>query len=74
MDAVIVRIIDMPYEVKGATAKDAEGDYNVYLNARYSSDIRAEAWQHELEHIKRDHFYSQKSVKEMEAEVDARKR
>lgn len=52
MDAIIVRIIDLPYTVKGMTVKDANGDYNVYLNGRLSSEIRANAFRHEIIHIK----------------------
>lgn len=67
MDAVIVRIIDMPVGVKGITVKDAEGDYNIYLNARYSPDAQAVAFRHEVEHIKRGDFYRSGSVADKES-------
>lgn len=69
MDAVIVRVIDLPFGVRGMTIKDEEGDYNIYLNGKYSSDIRADAFHHEVEHIIRNHFYSPKSVREKESEI-----
>ena len=66
MDAVIIRIINLPYGVPGLTVKDEEGDYNVYLNARLSLGQRAKAFRHEIEHIKNGDFYSEDSVEEIE--------
>lgn len=67
MDAVIIRIIDMPTGVKGMTVKDENDDYNIYLNARYSPDQQADAFRHEVEHIRRGDFYTDKSVGEKES-------
>lgn len=68
MDAMIIRMIELPWGVKGLTVKDEEGDFNVYINSRLSEDKRVEAFEHELDHIKRGHFYDQKPVfvKELE--------
>ena len=68
MDAVIIRMIDLPYKVRAVTVKDAEGDYNIYINARLSADQQAKAFRHEVDHIRLGHFYSEKPVyvKEME--------
>lgn len=64
---LIVRYIDMPYGVKGVTVKDGEGDYNIYLNSRYSPDVRTTALRHEVEHIRRGDFYREGSVGEKES-------
>lgn len=74
MDAVIIRVIDLPYKVNGLTVKDEEGDYNIYLNARLSDERRVKAFRHELRHIKLGHFYSDfpVDVKEAEANTDNR--
>lgn len=66
MDAVIIRIIDLPHGVYGVTVKDEEGDYNVYLNARLSFEARVVAFRHELEHIKNGDFYNDLTVREKE--------
>ena len=66
MDAVIIRVIDLPYGVNGMTVKDSNDDYNVYLNARLSGDAQALAFRHEIEHIKRGDFWSEGSVAEKE--------
>lgn len=74
MDAVIIRVIDLPYKVRAVTVKDAEGDYNIYLNARLSGDQQTKAFRHEVEHIRLGHFYSEKPVSVKEAEANNRGR
>lgn len=69
LDAVIVRLIDMPETIHGVTRKDAEGDYNVYINAKLSADGRAQAFRHEIEHIRLGHFYEVRSVADLEREA-----
>ena len=69
MDAIIVRLIDMPETIHGVTRKDAEGDYNVYINAKLSADGRAEAFRHEIEHIRLGHFYEDRPVADLEREA-----
>ena len=62
MDAVIIRIIDLPYGVDGLTVKDSNDDFNIYLNARLSGDAQAIAFRHEVEHIRNGDFYREESV------------
>lgn len=70
MDAVIIRLIDLPETVRGFTVKDENDDYNIYINARLSEDGRAAAFRHEVDHIRRGHFYDQKTVAEKEQEIN----
>ncbi len=76
MDAIIIRLIDLPLTVRGFTVKDENDDYNIYINARLSDDVRAEAFRHEVDHIRRGHFYDYKSVveKELENKISGMKR
>ena len=69
MDSVIIRVLDLPMTIRGATVKDANGDYNVYINARLSEDGRAAAFRHEIEHIRQGHFYSEDPVEVLEREA-----
>ncbi len=66
MDAVIIRIVSMPYEIDGITVNDENGDYNIYLNADIPDDKRVEAFRHEIEHIKQGHFYLMDQVVSLE--------
>ena len=55
------------------TIIDAEGDYNVYINARLNDDERVKAYRHEIDHIRLGHFYDERpvAIKETEAEKEA---
>lgn len=54
MSNIFVRIIDLPCTVRGYTALDDEGDYNIYLNARLNNIQQTNAYNHEMTHIKRN--------------------
>ena len=58
-----------PYE-GSITVLDENGDYNVYLNDRLSHDAQAEAFRHEVEHIKQGHFYRWDEVSFLEEEAE----
>lgn len=69
MDCIIIRVVDLPFPLKGATVLDNEGDYNVYLNAKLSADERVETYRHEIEHIRQGHFYQERPVADLEREA-----
>lgn len=70
MDDVFVRLISgLPPSVKGAVRLDADGDYNVYINAAHSEAVNLATLAHELRHIKRGDLTRFGDVDEME--VDA---
>ena len=71
MDNIITRLIDLPDTVPGVTVLDENGDYNIYINARLSNDNRRIAFDHEIKHIKKSHFYTDKSVEQCEREANA---
>lgn len=66
MDAVIIRVIDLPHGVGGMTVKDSNDDYNIYLNARLSGDAQVVAFRHELDHIRKGDFFSEDAVRDIE--------
>lgn len=69
MDKITMRLVDLPETMHAVTRKDAEGDYNIYINAKLSADLRTAAYWHEIEHIRRGHFYDERpvAIKEVEA-------
>lgn len=69
MDAVIIRLIDLPETVRGFTVKDENDDYNIFINAKLSADMRGIAFRHEVDHIRSGHFYDCRSVAEKELEA-----
>ena len=66
----IVRLIDMPYGTKAVTALDGNGDYIVYINSRYDYETQKIAFEHEMIHINKNHFYSGGDVARNEREAD----
>ena len=56
MNDVFVRVIDLPYCIKGITVPDEEGDFNVYINSRLSYDEQKITYIHEHFHILHKHF------------------
>lgn len=70
MTEVIIRLLDLPYETKGFTAVDSNGDYNLYLNARYNHETQQTAYDHELRHIDGEHFYRDSDVTQDELEAE----
>lgn len=71
MDNIIIRIVDLPYAVKGVTIPHADGTYNIYINAKYSVETQNEILQHELCHIKNFDFYNFDSIKIIEQRANA---
>ena len=72
MKDVFVRETVLPYKIGGATIEDEDGDYNVYINRNQSEDKKRKALDHELEHIRRNHFADPRSVQEKEEEIKRR--
>ena len=52
MNDIMVRLIDMPTAAGGFTLPDANGDYNVYINARVGLAAQLQAYEHEIRHIR----------------------
>jgi len=67
LDDYCIRYIDLPATTKGMTVQDAEGFYNIYINANLSVDAQQEAIRHELRHLQRNDFDDEKSLWEAEA-------
>lgn len=70
MDDVICRFIGLPAKINAVTVVDNDGDYNVYINANLSIEEQKKAYLHETRHIKKNHFFIQKNVKDCEYEAN----
>lgn len=62
-----VRVIDLPYSVKGFVTYDQDGFPNIYLNARISLDEQKRAMEHELTHISRQDAFSGEAIRDIES-------
>lgn len=62
-----IRYIDMPSVTKGMTIEDADGFFNIYINASLSAAEQKEAIKHEIRHLERNDFDTEKSLRDAEA-------
>ena len=63
------RLIPLPPAVEGVTIPNDDGTFDVYINANLPLEKQAEVLAHEMEHIKKDHFYNEDPVWINEAEA-----
>lgn len=71
MGEIIIRYLNVPGKVNAVTVVDEEGDYNIYINPALSHEEQKKACDHELAHIKKNHFYNKKiSVSQCETEAE----
>lgn len=66
MNEVYMRLIDLPYGIRGMTTLDSAGDFNVYINARLCDRSQRIAYLHELRHIRRGDLYNDTTIAEAE--------
>lgn len=68
-----VRLLDLPPSVEGVTVPNNDGTFDIYINSLLSEERQQEKLAHELEHIRKDHFYNDiKTVREVEAEANGK--
>lgn len=59
---IFVRMIPLPDTVPAVTTPNDDGTFDVYINANLPEERQNRALEHELEHIRRDHFYNDDPV------------
>lgn len=60
---VIVRLVDFDTCSVGASVQEDEnGDYNLYVNAKYGYNGQRKAYDHEMNHIENDDFRNGKPL------------
>lgn len=66
-----VRLADLPAKVEGVTIPNDDGTFDIYINAIFCEEKQQEILEHELRHIRRDHFYNDiLPIQEIEREAD----
>ena len=71
MGDIIIRYVRLPASIKAFTLTDNNDDYNVYVNDALNCIQQQRAIDHELKHIKGDHFFRQTSVTTDEKEAES---
>ena len=66
---VNIRYVSLPHSVRAVTLPSSDGTFDVYINSDLPEELQRKALRHELEHIRRDHFYDPHSVWRNEQEA-----
>lgn len=61
VDCVFIRCIDLPAKVRGVTVK-YQDDFYVFINSCLCSHTQRKVVEHEIRHIKMNHFYNSEPV------------
>lgn len=71
MEDFYIRTVKLPGSVRGVTIPNEDGTFNVFINSSLSPECSNDTLEHELNHIKKDHFYDDtKSIEAVETEAD----
>ena len=62
MGNVFVRLVPLPDAVRAVTIPNNDSTFDVYVNSILPEELQNRALEHELQHIKQDHFYNEDPV------------
>ena len=65
-----VRLVSLPRAVEGVSVPNDDGSFDIYINSRLSPQQREETLEHELRHLKQEHFYLDLPLSRMERQAD----
>ena len=65
-----LRLVDLPRSVEGVSVPNNDGSYDIYINALLSPARRQEILEHELNHIRQEHFYLDMPISLMERQAN----
>ena len=70
MTDTYVRFVSLPARVEGVTLPNDDGSFDIYINDRLSPARQQETLEHEMRHIRGEHFYLDMPVSRMERQAD----
>lgn len=65
-----LRLVALPRPVEGVSVPNNDGSYDIYINSLLPSQRRQEILEHELNHIRQEHFYLDLPVSLMERQAN----
>lgn len=71
MADIFVRYVSFPRSVRGVTMPNDDTTFSVYINDRLDERTQRETYEHELAHIRLNHFYDHEPVVLNEREASA---
>lgn len=69
MSGVFVRTLVLPDAVCAVTLPNDDGTFSVFINETLDEAHQRDALEHELRHIRRDHFYNADTVVRNESQA-----
>lgn len=69
-----VREVALPKRIDGVVTPNDDGSFDIYLNANQPREKQLRWLEHELEHIRSDHFYREMDIAAAEREADGEKK
>ena len=67
MTDTYVRLVSLPTKVEGVTLPNDDGSFDIYINSPLRQQ---ETLEHELRHIRHEHFYLDMDIRRMERQAD----
>ena len=61
-----VYLVDLPHGIKGFTRKNDDGSYTMLINARLSSEMQIQTYDHEIRHIENGDYDRAKEIDRLE--------
>ncbi len=59
---IFVRLVPLPLAVRAVTLPNDDGTFDIYVNSNLPEELQHRALEHELKHIRKDHFYNDDPV------------
>lgn len=59
---IFVRLIPLPVTVPAVVIPNDDGTFDIYINSVLPQELQHKALEHELKHIRKDHFYNDDPV------------
>jgi len=65
-----VRPVPLPRRVEGVSIPNDDGSFDIYINSNLPPQQREKALEHELRHLKAEHFYLDMPIERMERQAE----
>lgn len=59
---IFIRIVPLPEAVRAVVLPNDDNTFDIYINSNLPEKLQHLAVEHELKHIRRDHFYNDDPV------------
>ena len=68
-----VRYVELPVKIEGVTIPNDDGSFDIYINGLFGKDKQEDILEHELCHIRENHFYNDVlSIREVERQANGK--